>query len=213
MEAAQQFLDGQPIETQAQADDVGQLLGKLREARQGADAQRKIEKAPHDEAAKAVQAAWVPLLDRVALAEQVAKRALAPFLTAQEAIAQAAAAKAREEAQLAAQVAQRALGDCAAYDLAGREEAERLLKLAGKADRAAGKAEKAKPMAAGLGRAVSLRSVWTPSLVDPMAALRHYRETQPEALKTWLFEQAHADVRAGKREIPGFTVTEEKVAQ
>lgn len=210
---AQGFLDGEPISTQAQADSVGQLLGMLREARKGADEQRKIEKAPHDEAAKAVQAVWVPLLDRVALAESVAKKALAPFLAAQEAIARAEAEKAREEAAKAFNHATEAMQAAQANDLRAREDAERLVKAATIAGRAATKAEKVKPMAAGLGRAVSLRSVWTATLDDPVAALRHYKETQPDDLKAWLSDQARNDVGLGRRFIPGFTITETKVAQ
>lgn len=213
MEAAQRYLDGQPIENQAQADDVGLLLGKLREARKGAEEQRVIEKKPHDDAAKAVQAAWVPLLDRVALAEKVAKQALAPFLAAQEAIAQTAAAKAREEAAEKLRAAQEAMSILHPANLAAREVAERLLKDAGKADRAATKAEKAKPMAAGLGRAVGLRSKWIAVLVDSVAALKHYREHQGPALRDWLTEQAQRDVNAGARTIPGMTINEERIAQ
>ena len=61
-------------------------------------------------------------------------------------------------------------------------------------------------------RANSLRSVWTPTLIDPCAALRFYREREPEALKSWLVEQAEKDVRAGARSIPGFDVIEARVA-
>jgi hypothetical protein len=211
---AQNFLDGEPIATQEQADSVGQLLGMLRQARKGADEQRAIEKKPHDDAAKAVQAAWKPILERVELAESVAKRALAPFLLAQEAKRQAEAAAAREEAaRKAAAALEAAQSARASANLAAREEAERLAKEAQKANAQANKAEKAKPLAAGMGRSVGLRSIWTPELIDPVAALRHYKEHQPDRLKGWLCEQAEADVRCGARSIPGFTITETKVAQ
>lgn len=208
MANAQQFLDGEPIIDQAQADNVGTLLSMLREARQGADQQRKVEKKPHDDAGKAVQASWMPLLDRVGMAEDVAKRALAPFLAAKEAEQRRIAEQARKDAQAAAAAAQAARN---AQDLAGREEAERLAKLAAQAERSASKADKAKPLAAGGGRSVSLRSVWTAALVNPAQALKFYREQQPEGLKAWLVEQANKDVRSGARSISGFTITEERV--
>jgi hypothetical protein len=210
---AQGFLDGEPIANQEQADAVGKLLGMLREARQGADTQRKIEKRPHDDAAREVQAAWAPLLDRVAMAEQVAKRALAPFLAAQEAIAQAEAQSARHAAWTAAHEAREALDKASPTDLAGRAQAVTLLKDASKAERAAIKAEKVKPMAAGLSRAVSLRSVWRAVLIDPVAALKHYRTNRPDELKAWLSLQADQDVRVGVRAIDGFAITEERIAQ
>lgn len=210
---ARSFLDGKPIETQAQADDVGRLLGQLREARQGADAQRKIEAKPYDDGKAEVQAFWKPVIDRTQLAESIAKQALAPFLVAQEAIAYAEAAAARAQAQAAVSAAQEALAQASPTDLSARNEAEALLKDAGKADRAASKAEKAKPMAAGLGRAVSLRSMWTAVMTDSSAALRHYKQQQPEGLRQWLREQAQRDVHAGARAIPGFTISETRTAQ
>lgn len=210
---AQGFLDGEPIANQEQADAVGKLLGMLREARQGADAQRKAEAKPFDDGKAEVQGFWNPVLDRTKLAEGIAKRALAPFLTAQQAIAAAEAAQAREAAIEAQRAAQEALANAAPTDLAARTQAEALLKDAGKADRAATKAEKAKPMAAGLGRAVSLRSKWTAVLTDSAKALKFYREHQPEELKAWLTEQAQRDVNAGARTIEGFDVNEERIAQ
>ncbi len=59
---------------------------------------------------------------------------------------------------------------------------------------------------------MSLRSVWTPTLTDPCAALKHYRERQPDELKAWLLSQAEKDVRAGARSIPGFEISETKKA-
>ena len=211
---AQSFLDGEPVANQDQADSIGKLLGMLREARRGADEQRKIEKKPHDDAAKAVQAAWNPILERVEMAESVAKRALAPFLMAEEARKRAEAEAARAEAeriQREAQEAARAAAQSA--NLAQREEAERLAKEAEKANSAANKAEKAKPLAAGTGRSVGLTSVWTATLVDPVEALKHYRANQPAALKEWLSDQAQKDVRAGVRAIPGFDIVEERRAR
>lgn len=211
---AQSFLDGDPVANQDQADSVGKLLGMLREASKGADAQRAVEKKPHDDAAKSVQAAWKPILERVELAESVAKRALAPFLMAEEARKQAEAAKAREEAERIQREAQEAARAAAASaNLAAREEAERLAKEAEKASAQANKAEKAKPLASGVGRSVGLRSVWNATLVDPVEALKFYRGKEPDALKDWLRDQAAKDIRAGLRMIPGFDVTEERIAQ
>jgi hypothetical protein len=212
-EEAKGFLDGEPILTQAQADSVGILLTSLRAARKAADDQRAIEKRPHDQAAAKVQEAWKPLIAKAELGESVAKQALATFLAAEEARLKAESAKRLEEAATAHKAAQDALRQSIGVDLTARANAEALLKNAGKADRAANKAEKAKPMAAGLGRAVSLRSKWIATLVKPSDALAHYRERQPEDLKNWLCDQADSDVRAGVRTIPGFTITEEKVAQ
>lgn len=217
METAQGFLDGEPITTQAVADEVGKLLYESRKARAAAEEQRKVEAKPHDDAKKAVQALWTPLTDektgKCALIASTAKRALAPFLAAEQAKKDAAAAEARKLADAAAERARAALRAAEPTDLASRELAEDMLKEADRADRNANRAGKDKAMVAGGARSVSLRSVWTPALIDSVAALKHYRAAQPEALKAWLMDQATRDVASGARAIPGFTISEERVAQ
>src|SRR3546814_5731055 len=71
---AHNFLDGEPIKAQGQADAVGKLLDMIRQAKKAADEQRVIEKKPHDDAAKAVQTKYKPLIDKCELAASVAKR-------------------------------------------------------------------------------------------------------------------------------------------
>lgn len=213
MENARQFLDGEPITTQGQADAVGKLLAMLREARKGAEDARTAEKAPHLEAGRAVDAAWKPLTESVATAEGIAKKALAPFLVAEQARKDAEAAEARRIAAEAAERARKEIEDAnAGADLAARERAEETVKAADAAAKEAAKLEGSRAKVAGGPRAVSLRSVWTATLVEPVEALKHYRATQPDALKAWLSDQADADVRAGSRSIPGFSITEDKVA-
>lgn len=209
---AMNYLDGEGVQDQAQADDVSRILSMLRRTGNDADEARKDEKRPHDEAAKVVQTKWKPLLDKIDLAASTAKNALAPFLRKQEeaqrAAVEAAAQEARRQAEAAAQAAREARPD----DLAGQTTARILQESAAAAEKLAAKLDKAKPQAKGGERAVGLRSVWTPTLTDSVAALKHYRERQPEELKAWLLEQAERDVRAGQRAIPGFEITEQRIA-
>src|SRR3546814_9883754 len=65
----------------------------------------------------------------------------------------------------------------------------------------AAKADKTKAHASGGSRAIGLRTYYTAELVDPVAALKHYKQAQPEALKAWLLDQGQKDVSAGKRAI------------
>lgn len=209
-EQAEQYLDGEPIATPEQAEDVSRILNMVRKAGNDADDARKTEKKPHDDAAKAVQTKWKPILEKCDLAAQVAKRALAPWLEAEEARQRAAAQALKEEArQKAEAVAQANIDPTSlagqAYQRAAREEVISI-------EAEAAKLEKKPVQARGGERAVSLRSVWTATLSDPCAALKHYRERRPEDLKAWLLEQAQQDVRAGARAIPGFEITEEKRA-
>ena len=207
---ARNWLDGEPVETEAQAEAISSLLNRLRRVSKDADEARKVEKKPHDDAAKAVQAKWKPIIDRADLAASTAKDALAPYLRKVEEQQRAEAEAARAEAERLATIAREAHAQ--AGNLADAEHAERLLKVATGAERHASQAEKQKAHATGGERAIGLRSVWTPILTDPCAALRHYRERQPEDLKSWLVQQAEKDVRAGARNIPGFDVTETRVA-
>jgi hypothetical protein len=213
METAQGFLDGDPITTQAMADTVGKLLDEARQADKAAEAQRKIEAKPFDDGKAEVQARYKPLSERCFLVVSTAKKALAPFLQAEQARIDAEATEARrvaEEKRAEALAAHQATGET---DLAAQERTEALQKAADRAARDANRAEKGKAMAAGGARAVSQRSVWTPELTDRRAALNHFMRTQPEALADWLLDQAKRDVAAGARAIPGFTISETKVAQ
>lgn len=208
---ARNWLDGEPIANEEQANAVSSLLNRLRRVAKDADEARKVEKKPHDEAAKAVQQKWSPIIAKADLAASTAKQALAPWLQAIEEQQRAEVEAARQEADRLAEIALQAHSG-ASGNLEALEDAERLIKAAKAAEKDAARAGKQKAHATGGERAVGLRSVWTPTLTDSCAALRHYRERQPEQLKQWLVEQAENDVRAGARSIPGFEVTEARVA-
>jgi hypothetical protein len=210
---ATNYLDGEPIANQAQADDVSAIVNRLRKVITDADEARKTEKRPHDEAAKAVQAKWKPLLDKADLAASTARNALAPFLKKQEDAQQAAAEALRKEAEEKAEAAAQAAQDMAPDNLAGQAWLRAARDEAAAIGKAAQKAAKGRVHAKGGERAIGLRSAWTPVLSDSCAALKHYRARQPEELKAWLLEQAEKDVRAGARIIPGFTITEDRKAQ
>jgi type IV secretory pathway VirB10-like protein len=208
---ARNFLDGEPITNEQQAEAVSSLLNRLRRVSRDADEARKVEKKPHDDAAKAVQQKWTPIISKAELAATTAKQALAPYLKAIEDLQREQAEAARREADRLAEIA-RTAHQGASGNLHASEDAERLLRAAKAAEKDAARAEKAKAHATGGERAVGLRSVWSPALTDSCAALKHYRATKPEDLKAWLIEQAEKDVRAGARSIPGFEVTEARVA-
>jgi hypothetical protein len=70
---AKNFLDGEAITTQDMADAVSKLLDMIRKAKKEADDFRAAEKKPHDDAAKAVQEKWKPLITRCDLAADAAR--------------------------------------------------------------------------------------------------------------------------------------------
>lgn len=209
---ARNYLDGEPIANEQQAEAVSSLLNRLRRVSNDADDARKAEKKPHDDAGKAVQAKWKPILDKADLAATTAKQALAVWLRKVEEKQREEAEAARKEAERLARIAAEAHAE-ASGNLEAAEDAERLLKAAEGAQKFAAHAEKARPLATGGERAIGLVDKFTPILTDACAALKHYRERQPEALKEWLLEQAQKDVRAGARSIPGFTIEHERIAR
>lgn len=211
------WADGAEIESQAQADEVARLIDQVREAEKAADEARKVEVQPLDLERDAIQTRYnfyiAPLKNKVPgklpLASAALKATLSPWLQKLEDEKRAAAAKAKaeadEKAKLAAEAAALAQGDFGAM-----EEAEDLIADASAAQADAKRAANDKAQARGDGRAVSLRSYFTPVLTDPQAALRHYASTRAPELKAFLTGLAQADVREGKRQIPGFDVHEER---
>ncbi len=206
------FLDGAEIASEGEANAVSALLDQIRKASKDADKARAEEKKPHDDAAKAVQARWKPLLDKADLAVNAAKKALAPWLMKVEAENRAKAEAARKEAEEKAAAARAALAVVDTSNLAAQAEAEALVKDAAKAEKFATKAEGAKAHATGGARAVGLRSYFHPELIDPAEALAHYRATQPGALRAFLLSLAETDVANGARKLPGFDVIETRRA-
>ena len=214
---AKNWLDGEPIANGGQAEAVGKLRDMLRDAAGRAEKMRKEEAKPFDDGKAEVQGRYNPLIQKdrglTDLAIKACNSALAPWLKKieddQRAEAAAKMQAANEQAYQASRSAVEARDSC---DLAKRETAEELLKSAKAALGDAKRADNAKPQVAGMKKAIGLKSEWHPVLVDPAAALAHYRKEQPALLKQWLFEQAQKDVRAGARSIPGFDVKEERVA-
>jgi hypothetical protein len=208
---ARNFLDGEPITSDAMAGAVESLLDQIREAEKAADAARKEENRPFDEGKAEVQARYAPLIsDTKAVkgmtvrAIEACKAALAPWRQEQERIRLEAARKAREEADKKA--AEAAALARAADDLAAQERAEQAIKEAEQAAKLATKADKAATTNTGL------RSYFRPELTDGVAAARHYWAVNREACETFFLSLAKADVKAGKRTIPGFEVIEERRA-
>lgn len=203
---ARNFLDGAGINSEAEAEGVSKLLDLIRTAAKDADKARAAEKKPHDDAAKAVQAKWKPLLDRAEMAVDTCKRALTPWLQKKAAEQAAAAEAARQEAEACAAAAAQAMRQADVTDLTAREAAEALVDDAKRAEADAARAEKARPQATGGARATTLRTSYRAEMTDPRAALKHYLSAQPDAIKACLQGLADADVRRSIRTIPGFTI-------
>lgn len=216
---ARNWADGSPVESQAQADDVSRLIEGLRQIAKAADDARKEENRPHDEAKAAVQAKYAPLFadpktkapGKVFKAIDALKATLAPFLRKLDEEKREAERKASEEAEAKAREAAEAARAAAANDLEAREAAEAKIAEAEAAAKAASAAAKDKAHATGGSRAMGLRTVWKAKLTDAREAAAYFWKLNPAAFDALLQKLADDEVRAGKRQIPGFDVTEERV--
>lgn len=217
---AKNWLDGQPIQNQAQADEVYRLRRMILEAEAQADTLRKVENEPFDTGKAEVQARYAPLIadtkavrGKTVVASQACLAALQPWLLKLEreqetraAEARAAANKAADEARLLAQAADPARLDDA-------EVVEGVVQDAKAAERTARLEETSRARVGGGDyRATLLRDNWVANLTDGDAALAHYWKMRRGDLEAFLATLAAQDVKAGKRDIPGFLVENQKRA-
>ena len=208
---AKHWADGAEVDSEEIAEGLSTLINELRKAGKDADKLRKDQKQPHLEAGKAVDAQFKPLTDKVKRATDACKAAMVPWLRKLEEQQRAEAEEARRLAEEQERAAQEAALKADRTNLDEVEAAEEQIQAAKAAEAEAKKAERAKANTANRGgKAIGLRTVYTPVLEDPAAAFFHY--TPNEELNAVLLKLAGADVRAGKREIPGFTIKEEKRA-
>lgn len=213
---AKNWLDGAPVENQVQADAIAKLIVDLRAASKRAEDWRVRENKPFDEGKAEVQGRYNPLLQKgrgkVELAISTCKLALVPFLDRQEAERVAQAARVRLEADEMARRARDALRTSQG-DLSKREAAEKLLVEAAVAGRVAKTVEKARAMACGGGRAITLRTSYVAVLSDRREAARFMWKACPEQFDALLLRLAQDFVDAGRRTLPGIDIVQMKSAQ
>jgi hypothetical protein len=203
---AKDFLDGQPIETQEQADAVGRIVSEVKKLRKDMDAARAEEKRPHDEAAKAVQAKWKPSLERADTIIDAAQRPLTTFLAKLAAAQMERERLARAEADRLAQEAIAAQRQAESLD--DLERVNDLQKAADKAAKDAARAGKAKAHVAGVDRAIGLRSYTVATVTNRRAALEWIMKNDPDALAEFVAEYARRN--APTRPMDGVEVTTER---
>jgi hypothetical protein len=194
-------LSGGQVVNDDQEQALDGLLDDIRKAKKDADAQRALEKAPHDAAAKAVQTAWKPLLDRCDAAATAIKAALTPYREARQRAKDEAATKARAEADAALWAAQEVFSK--SDGLEERFAAEEQLKRASKLQAVANKIDRS---------ATGLRTYWEAEITDRKAALLHYIARSPEAFEVLIQDLANHDARNSRAPVPGVTFHERKRA-
>lgn len=212
VEAANWF-DGTPIENERQAEEVARLLDAARKAEKQFDATRKAEKQPHDDAAKAVDAAWKPVITDAKRIVEIAKAAQTMWLIKLDTEKRAREEAARREAEAKAAEVRR-LSEENDGSLTAAKARDAAIEEAKKAEAAAARAahDKANAKGDGMARAIGLRSTFKASVEDRRALLNHIAITAPDDLTAFVEDWAAKKVRGGAREIPGVRVYEERAA-
>lgn len=218
---AKGWLDGEPVATQGQADELNKLINLITEAEKEAEALRKAENQPFDEGKAEVQARYNALTGKTksvtgktVLAKDAAKKALTPWLERLDREKREAEAKARAVEEAAARAAEEARRNAAADDLAAREEVERLEKEAKKAQANAKAASKDTANAkGGTGRATSLRTYYRAEVTDLPAFAKWMWNRQHSWMAGFFTEAADKLVAENpNRPIDGVTIHEERKA-
>lgn len=194
-------LEGGPVETEAQEAAIDAILDDFRKAAKDADRERAAEKKPHDDAAKAVQAKWKPIVDKANRGADACKEALTPYREARQRAKDEAARKAREEAERREEEARQAIK--ATDNLEAKYAAEQEFEAAKKLKAVANKIDRAP---------TGLRTFWEAEITDRKAALLHYIARHPERFEALIQQMADEDARGTRAPVPGVTFHERKKA-
>lgn len=169
---------------QSAADRASDLANRLGELHKKADTARAAEKKPHDEAAKAVQGKWLPIMSAAEVFKRLKSAVITPFLVAEDQKRRAIETAARKAAEEAAKA-----GEPIPEPPAMRQSGPK----AGAAGR----------------RSVALRTVKVVKISDRDATLAFFADN--EMISDVLQTLAERAIRVGVN-VPGVTVTEEQRA-
>jgi hypothetical protein len=202
-ELAAGCLTGGDIASQAQADQIKQIVDDVIDAEKALEAIRKRENEPFDTGKAAVQAIAKPLADSLKLAKSTAKQPLTAWNLKLDAIREADAKAAKALADELATQVQAKFAETNLGDLEGRQEAEALAEQAKQAAMVAKRIDKVPS---------GLKTYHVAKLVDRGAFLKWLKEHRADVLTDWLGAEAVRQVNAGQRCMAGVEVFTERRA-
>lgn len=191
------WLDGSPVETEAQMQAVDALIVSVKEAEKAAKEAKEAKEAeyrPHKAAGDAVIARWKVFLDDLDRQRKGLLSAVEAFKQKRRAEQEAAARAARAEAEAKMRAAEEAARAANAADLEAQREAARIKAEADDAVRAAAEAKR--------DTTKGLRKHTEYVVIDATAYARWLWMNDREALTEWMSEHA----RKNKHEIPDAVV-------
>lgn len=204
--------------TEIDSDDLAEQLtdqiAGLRANKKAVDEARKAAKKPHDDAGKAVQEAYTPILTRYERALKVMLDKAGAWLDRKRAEAEAQRRREREEAERQAEEARRMAMDAAATDsIDDQIAAEEAAKAAEKAMKAAARDVKVNVgSASGAGRTVSTRTRKEVEITNVRVVFMRYQDRPEVAEVLHRLATAEANSKGFEGDIPGTTITTKTVA-
>lgn len=211
------------VDEEETAGKFRDFLEQIRLAHKAAEDERKRQKQPHADAAKAVDDRFRPLTAALDMIKKILNPKLTAYLQAKQRREQEEARKLAEEAEAARLAAEEAAAEAehGEGDVVGSHiAAEEAQTAAKEADKVATQAAKTPTQVRGseTGRAASLRTTYSGKIVDDMKVFRRYRKngTMLDALQRAVnAELRGADksaIRRGEFSIPGVEIVEEQNA-
>lgn len=183
VDAAGEWLDLGEIADETQAAKLNDFVAGVKAVMKTVDADRKLDKAPHDDAAKAVQGVYNPIIGMLKRAVERVEPLQRAWLQKEQERQRAEAARRAQEAAAAARAAEEAAQKAEARnDIAGEVAAEAAAKEAARLQKEAARAEKAKAQvgsAGGGARTASLRTSWRAEITNIRVAFLAF-EDAPE---------------------------------
>ncbi|MEP0147104.1 hypothetical protein [Pseudophaeobacter sp.] len=219
LDTAGTWIEGGEIKSDDQAELLNDFIVGIKKRVATTEEARKADKKPHDDAGKAVQAAYKPITTKL----EAAKTKVTPLLTAwlekKEAAKQVEIQRQQEEARKAQQEADRKAAAAASRnDISGEIDADA---AKDKADQLAKEAERAAKTktnvgsATGGGRSATLRTTLRAEISNSRAAFMRYAEAPEllECLRTLAEREARAKgFDPDKDTIPGVTIHKDRKA-
>ena len=210
LEAAAKWIENGDLTSEEDAQRLNDFMAGVKKRQKIADEARKAAKKPHDDAGKAVQAAYVPIIEKMKKASDKVGPLLSKWLNKKEAERQAEVKRQQEAAKFAREEAERKAKEAAARnDISGEIDAEAAQKAADDAAKEAARLAKAKSnvsSATGGGRTASLRTFIDVEVTNARVLFMRYADHPDllECLRNLAAREARtAGFDAEKDEIPG----------
>lgn len=208
---AKQWLDGEDLTTDGQADTIGDMVAMFRTLKATHTKLKDIEKRPHLDANSAIEKVYKPELTKITRAIDNLLPVLTKWNQKKEAEQKAEAERLRILAEEEAAAAQEEL-QSSTGNLEAREQAETRVEQSDTLTQEAKKAGKEKTQSGGnYGRKIGMKTIWHTTLIDINDAFVELGD-DPRVAEV-LITIAKEKVRVNKVcEIKGFEIKDERVA-